>query len=50
MHETERLAVVGIEMEAAGLEAVGDRDSPDGAAGLGKMIGNSDRLKHPHRA
>ena len=34
VHETERLAVVRIEMKAAGLQPVGDRDPPDRAAGL----------------
>ena len=35
MHEAERLAIVGIEVQPAGLQTVGNRDAPDRAAGLG---------------
>ena len=50
VHEAERLVVVRLEVEAAGLQSVGDRDLPDRAAWLGQMLGDADRLQHPHRA
>ena len=37
MHPAERLVVLGIEVQPAGLQPVGDRDRADRAAGLGKM-------------
>ena len=50
VHPAERLVVVGLELEPAGLEPVGDRDAADRATRLGQMIGDPDRLEHAHRA
>src|SRR5207248_11440001 len=49
VHETQGIAVLRIEVQSARLQSVGYRDSPDWAAGLGQMIGDSDRFEHPHR-
>ena len=50
MHEAERLLIVRVEVETARLETVGNGDPPDRAARLSKMIGDTDRLEHAHRA
>jgi hypothetical protein len=50
VHPAQRFVIVGIEVEAPRLQAVGDRDAPDRAARLGEMVGDADRLEHAHRA
>ena len=50
VHPSEWLVILGLEVQAAGFQAISHGYRKDRASRCGEMVGNSDRLKHAHRA